>query len=170
MMSTTKRDALSVNNNNNNNGNGFKRGGNCALAFDDDVDKEEESLLVLENRKRKSNITWEEEDKIINKSQQQQHQRKTNMRCDVEVRLRRDSTAKKSEVKERVLEYFERSGMPTVRADEEINLDDSREEEHIQFRAEELGPLWCGDFDELLAFLRNNCEKIVTYWDASGEC
>jgi hypothetical protein len=52
------------------------------------------------------------------------------MRCDVEVRLKRDSTAKKSEVKKRVLEYFERSGMPTVRADEEINLDDSREEEH----------------------------------------
>ena len=51
------------------------------------------------------------------------------MRCDVEVRLKRDSTAKKSEVKERVLEYFERLGMPTVRADEEISLDDSREEE-----------------------------------------
>ena len=173
MMSTTtsrRRDALSTVNNNNNNGNGFKRGGNCALAFDDDVDKEEESLLVLENRKRKS-VSWEDEDKIINKNHQHQHQRKLkNMRCDVEVRLKRDSTAKKSEVKERVLEYFERSGMPTVRADEEINLDDSREEEHIQFRAEELGPLWCGDFDELLAFLRNNCEKIVTYWDASGEC
>ena len=172
MMSTTKRDALSTvnNNNNNNNGNGFKRGGNCALAFDDDVDKEEESLLVLENRKRKS-VSWEDEDKIINKNHQHQHQRKLkNMRCDVEVRLKRDSTAKKSEVKERVLEYFERLGIQTVRADEEINLDDSREEEHIQFRAEELGPLWCGDFDELLAFLRNNCEKIVTYWDASGEC
>ena len=172
MMSTTKRDALSTvnNNNNNNNGNGFKRGGNCALAFDDDVDKEEESLLVLENRKRKS-VSWEDEDKIINKNHQHQHQRKLkNMRCDVEVRLKRDSIAKKSEVKERVLEYFERLGIQTVRADEEINLDDSREEEHIQFRAEELGPLWCGDFDELLAFLRNNCEKIVTYWDASGEC
>lgn len=173
MMSTTtsrRRDALSTVNNNNNNGNGFKRGGNCALAFDDDVDKEEESLLVLENRKRKS-VSWEDEDKIINKNHQHQHQRKLkNMRCDVEVRLKRDSIAKKSEVKERVLEYFERLGIQTVRADEEINLDDSREEEHIQFRAEELGPLWCGDFDELLAFLRNNCEKIVTYWDASGEC
>ena len=168
MMSTTKRDALStVNNNNNNNGNGFKRGGNCALAFDDDVDKEEESLLVLENRKRKSNITWEDEDKIIIKNHQHQHQRKLkNMRCDVEVRLKRDSTAKKSEVKERVLEYFERLGMPTVR-DEEISLDDPREEEDIF--AEELGTL-CGDFVEVLAFLRNNCEKIVTYWDASGEC
>ena len=175
MMSTTKRDALStVNNNNNDGNNGFKqRGGNCALAFDDDVDKEEESLLVLENRKRKSNVTWEDEDKIINKSQRHQHQRKLkNMRCDVEVRLKRDSIAKKSEVKKRVLEYFERLGIQTVRADEEINLDDSREEEDIviALRAEELGPLWCGDFDELLAFLRNNCEKIVTYWDASGEC
>ena len=172
MMSTTKRDALSTVNNNNN-GNGFKRGGNCVLAFDDEVDKEEESLLVLENRKRKSNITWEDEDKIIIKNHQHQHQRKLkNMRCDVEVRLKRDSTAKKSEVKERVLEYFERLGIQTVRADEEINLDDSREEEDIviALRAEELGPLWCGDFDELLAFLRNNCEKIVTYWDASGEC
>ena len=169
MKSTTKRDALStVNNNNNNNGNGFKRGGNCALAFDDDVDKEEESLLVLENRKRKS-VSWEDEDKIINKNHQHQHQRKLkNMRCDVEVRLKRDSTAKKSEVKERVLEYFERLGIQTVRADEEINLDDSREGE--DFFVEELGPLYCGDFDELLAFLRNNCEKIVTYWDASGEC
>ena len=167
MMSTTKRDALSTVNNNNNNGNGFKRGGNCALAFDDDVDKEEESLLVLENRKRKS-VSWEDEDKIINKNHQHQHQRKLkNMRCDVEVRLKRDSIAKKSEVKKRVLEYFERSGMPTVR-DEDISLDDPREEEDIF--AEELGPLWCGDFDELLAFLRNNCEKIVTYWDASGEC
>ena len=170
MMSTTtsrRRDALStVNNNNNNNGNGFKRGGNCALAFDDDVDKEEESLLVLENRKRKS-VSWEDEDKIINKNHQHQHQRKLkNMRCDVEVRLKRDSTAKKSEVKERVLEYFERLGMPTVR-DEEISLDDPREEEDIF--AEELGTL-CGDFVEVLAFLRNNCEKIVTYWDASGEC
>ena len=166
MMSTTKRDALSVNNNNNNNGNGFKRGGNCALAFDDDVDKEEESLLVLENRKRKS-VSWEDEDKIIIKNHQHQHQRKLkNMRCDVEVRLKRDSTAKKSEVKERVLEYFERLGMPTVR-DEEISLDDPREEEDIF--AEELGTL-CGDFVEVLAFLRNNCEKIVTYWDASGEC
>ena len=165
MMSTTKRDALSVNNNNNN-GNGFKRGGNCALAFDDDVDKEEESLLVLENRKRKS-VSWEDEDKIIIKNHQHQHQRKLkNMRCDVEVRLKRDSTAKKSEVKERVLEYFERLGMPTVR-DEEISLDDPREEEDIF--AEELGTL-CGDFVEVLAFLRNNCEKIVTYWDASGEC
>ena len=154
-------------NNNNNNGNGFKRGGNCALAFDDDVDKEEESLLVLENRKRKSNVTWEDEDKIIIKNHQHQHQRKLkNMRCDVEVRLKRDSTAKKSEVKERVLEYFERLGMPTVR-DEEISLDDPREEEDIF--AEELGTL-CGDFVEVLAFLRNNCEKIVTYWDASGEC
>ena len=154
-------------NNNNNNGNGFKRGGNCALAFDDDVDKEEESLLVLENRKRKSNITWEDEDKIIIKNHQHQHQRKLkNMRCDAEVRLKRDSTAKKSEVKERVLEYFERLGMPTVR-DEEISLDDPREEEDIF--AEELGTL-CGDFVEVLAFLRNNCEKIVTYWDASGEC
>ena len=154
-------------NNNNNNGNGFKRGGNCALAFDDDVDKEEESLLVLENRKRKSVITWEDEDKIIIKNHQHQHQRKLkNMRCDVEVRLKRDSTAKKSEVKERVLEYFERLGMPTVR-DEEISLDDPREEEDIF--AEELGTL-CGDFVEVLAFLRNNCEKIVTYWDASGEC
>ena len=153
-------------NNNNNNGNGFKRGGNCALAFDDDVDKEEESLLVLENRKRKS-VSWEDEDKIINKNHQHQHQRKLkNMRCDVEVRLKRDSTAKKSEVKERVLEYFERLGMPTVR-DEEISLDDPREEEDIF--AEELGTL-CGDFVEVLAFLRNNCEKIVTYWDASGEC
>ena len=175
MMSTTKRDALStVNNNNNDGNNGFKqRGGNCALAFDDDVDKEEESLLVLENRKRKSNITWEDEDKIIIENHQHQHQRKLkNMRCDVEVRLKRDSIAKKSEVKERVLEYFERLGIQTVRADEEINLDDSREEEDIviALRAEELGPLWCGDFDELLAFLRNNCEKIVTYWDASGEC
>ena len=172
MMSTTKRDALSTVNNNNN-GNGFKRGGNCALAFDDDVDKEEESLLVLENRKRKSNITWEDEDKIIIENHQHQHQRKLkNMRCDVEVRLKRDSIAKKSEVKKRVLEYFERLGIQTVRADEEINLDDSREEEDIviALRAEELGPLWCGDFDELLAFLRNNCEKIVTYWDASGEC
>lgn len=148
MMSTTKRDALSVNNNNNNNGNGFKRGGNCALAFDDDVDKEEESLLVLENRKRKS-VSWEDEDKIINKNHQHQHQRKLkNMRCDVEVRLKRDSTAKKSEVKERVLEYFERLGMPTVR-DEEISLDDPREEEDIF--AEELGTL-CGDFVEVLAF------------------
>ena len=166
MMSTTKRDALSVNNNNNNNGNGFKRGGNCALAFDEDIDKEEESLLVLENRKRKS-VSWEDEDKIINKNHQHQHQRKLkNMRCDVEVRLKRDSTAKKSEVKERVLEYFERLGMPTVR-DEEISLDDPREEEDIF--AEELGTL-CGDFVEVLAFLRNNCEKIVTYWDASGEC
>ncbi|CAL6373237.1 unnamed protein product [Bathycoccus prasinos] len=166
MMSTTKRDALSVNNNNNNNGNGFKRGGNCALAFDDDVDKEEESLLVLENRKRKS-VSWEDEDKIINKNHQHQHQRKLkNMRCDVEVRLKRDSTAKKSEVKERVLEYFERLGMPTVR-DEEISLDDPREEEDIF--EEELGTL-CGDFVEVLAFLRNNCEKIVTYWDQSGEC
>lgn len=167
MKSTTKRDALStVNNNNNNNGNGFKRGGNCALAFDDDVDKEEESLLVLENRKRKS-VSWEDEDKIIIKNHQHQHQRKLkNMRCDVEVRLKRDSTAKKSEVKERVLEYFERLGMPTVR-DEEISLDDPREEEDIF--AEELGTL-CGDFVEVLAFLRNNCEKIVTYWDASGEC
>jgi len=153
-------------NNNNNNGNGFKRGGNCALAFDDDVDKEEESLLVLENRKRKS-VSWEDEDKIIIKNHQHQHQRKLkNMRCDVEVRLKRDSTAKKSEVKERVLEYFERLGMPTVR-DEEISLDDPREEEDIF--AEELGTL-CGDFVEVLAFLRNNCEKIVTYWDASGEC
>ncbi|CAL6371153.1 unnamed protein product [Bathycoccus prasinos] len=88
------------------------------------------------------------------------------MRCDAEVRLKRDSTAKKSEVKERVLEYFERLGMPTVR-DEEISLDDPREEEDIF--AEELGTL-CGDFVEVLAFLRNNCEKIVTYWDASGEC
>ena len=167
MMSTTKRDALSTVNNNNN-GIGFKRGGNCALAFDDDVDKEEESLLVLENRKRKSNITGEEEDKIIKLQQQHRHQRRTNMRCDVEVRLKRDSIAKKSEVKERVLEYFERLGIQTVRADEEINLDDSREGEDVF--AEELGPLWCGDFDELLAFLRNNCEKIVTYWDASGEC
>jgi glucose-6-phosphate isomerase len=166
MMSTTKRDALSVNNNNNNNGNGFKRGGNCALAFDHDIDKEEESLLVLENRKRKS-VSWEDEDKIINKNHQHQHQRKLkNMRCDVEVRLKRDSTAKKSEVKERVLEYFERLGMPTVR-DEEISLDDPREEEDIF--EEELGTL-CGDFVEVLAFLRNNCEKIVTYWDASGEC
>jgi pachytene checkpoint protein 2 len=167
MKSTTKRDALStVNNNNNNNGNGFKRGGNCALAFDDDIDKEEESLLVLENRKRKS-VSWEDEDKIIIKNHQHQHQRKLkNMRCDVEVRLKRDSTAKKSEVKERVLEYFERLGMPTVR-DEEISLDDPREEEDIF--AEELGTL-CGDFVEVLAFLRNNCEKIVTYWDASGEC
>ena len=166
MMSTTKRDALSTVNNNNNNGNGFKRGGNCALAFDDDVDKEEESLLVLENRKRKS-VSWEDEDKIIIKNHQHQHQRKLkNMRCDVEVRLKRDSTAKKSEVKERVLEYFERLGMPTVR-DEEISLDDPREEEDIF--AEELGTL-CGDFVEVLAFLRNNCEKIVTYWDASGEC
>jgi pachytene checkpoint protein 2 len=165
MMSTTKRFVLSVNNNNNN-GNGFKRGGNCALAFDDDVDKEEESLLVLENRKRKS-VSWEDEDKIIIKNHQHQHQRKLkNMRCDVEVRLKRDSTAKKSEVKERVLEYFERLGMPTVR-DEEISLDDPREEEDIF--AEELGTL-CGDFVEVLAFLRNNCEKIVTYWDASGEC
>ena len=153
-------------NNNNNNGNGFKRGGNCALAFDDDIDKEEESLLVLENRKRKS-VSWEDEDKIIIKNHQHQHQRKLkNMRCDVEVRLKRDSTAKKSEVKERVLEYFERLGMPTVR-DEEISLDDPREEEDIF--AEELGTL-CGDFVEVLAFLRNNCEKIVTYWDASGEC
>ena len=153
-------------NNNNNNGNGFKRGGNCALAFDDDVDKEEESLLVLENRKRKS-VSWEDEDKIIIKNHQHQHQRKLkNMRCDVEVRLKRDSTAKKSEVKERVLEYFERLGMPTVR-DEEISLDDPREEEDIF--EEELGTL-CGDFVEVLAFLRNNCEKIVTYWDASGEC
>ena len=153
-------------NNNNNNGNRFKRGGNCALAFDDDVDKEEESLLVLENRKRKS-VSWEDEDKIIIKNHQHQHQRKLkNMRCDVEVRLKRDSTAKKSEVKERVLEYFERLGMPTVR-DEEISLDDPREEEDIF--AEELGTL-CGDFVEVLAFLRNNCEKIVTYWDASGEC
>ena len=168
MMSTTKRDALSTVNNNNN-GNGFKRGGNCVLAFDDEVDKEEESLLVLENRKRKSNITWEDEDKIIIKNHQHQHQRKLkNMRCDVEVRLKRDSIAKKSEVKERVLEYFERLGIQTVRADEEINLDDSREGEDIF--VEELGPLWCGDFDELVAFLRNNCEKIVTYWDASGEC
>ena len=169
MMSTTtsrRRDALSTVNNNNNNGNGFKRGGNCALAFDDDVDKEEESLLVLENRKRKS-VSWEDEDKIINKNHQHQHQRKLkNMRCDVEVRLKRDSTAKKSEVKERVLEYFERLGIQTVRADEEISLDDSAEAEELV----ELGPLWCGDFDELLAFLRNNCEKIVTYWDASGEC
>ena len=142
------------------------------IAFDDDVDKEEESLLVLEKRKRKSNITGEEEDKIIKLQQQHRHQRRTNMRCDVEVRLKRDSIAKKSEVKERVLEYFERLGIQTVRADEEINLDDSREEEDIviALRAEELGPLWCGDFDELLAFLRNNCEKIVTYWDASGEC
>jgi pachytene checkpoint protein 2 len=165
MMSTTKRFVLSVNNNNNN-GNGFKRGGNCALAFDDDVDKEEESLLVLENRKRKS-VSWEDEDKIIIKNHQHQHQRKLkNMRCDVEVRLKRDSTAKKSEVKERVLEYFERLGMPTVR-DEDISLDDPREEEDIF--AEELGTL-CGDFVEVLAFLRNNCEKIVTYWDASGEC
>ena len=165
MKSTTKRDALSTVNNNNN-GNGFKRGGNCALAFDDDVDKEEESLLVLENRKRKS-VSWEDEDKIIIKNHQHQHQRKLkNMRCDVEVRLKRDSTAKKSEVKERVLEYFERLGMPTVR-DEEISLDDPREEEDIF--AEELGTL-CGDFVEVLAFLRNNCEKIVTYWDASGEC
>lgn len=153
-------------NNNNNNGNGFKRGGNCVLAFDDEVDKEEESLLVLENRKRKS-VSWEDEDKIIIKNHQHQHQRKLkNMRCDVEVRLKRDSTAKKSEVKERVLEYFERLGMPTVR-DEEISLDDPREEEDIF--AEELGTL-CGDFVEVLAFLRNNCEKIVTYWDASGEC
>lgn len=167
MMSTTKRDALSTVNNNNN-GNGFKRGGNCALAFDDDVDKEEESLLVLENKKRKSNITWEEEDKIIKSQQQHQHQRKTNMRCDVEVRLRRDSIAKKSEVKKRVLEYFERLGMATVRADEEISLVDSEEPEDVLEL--ELGPLWCGDFDELLAFLRNNCEKIVTYWDESGEC
>ena len=167
MKSTTKRDALSTVNNNNNNGNGFKRGGNCALAFDDDIDKEEESLLVLENRKRKSNITWEDEDKIIIKNHQHQHQRKLkNMRCDVEVRLKRDSIAKKSEVKKRVLEYFERSGMPTVR-DEDISLDDPREEEDIF--AEELGTL-CGDFVEVLAFLRNNCEKIVTYWDASGEC
>jgi pachytene checkpoint protein 2 len=167
MKSTTKRDALStVNNNNNNNGNGCKRGGNCALAFDHDIDKEEESLLVLENRKRKS-VSWEDEDKIINKNHQHQHQRKLkNMRCDVEVRLKRDSTAKKSEVKERVLEYFERLGMPTVR-DEEISLDDPREEEDIF--EEELGTL-CGDFVEVLAFLRNNCEKIVTYWDASGEC
>lgn len=160
-MSTTKRDALStVNNNNDNNGNSFKSGGNCVLAFDDDVDKEEESLLVLENKKRKSIITGEEEDKIIvNKSQQQhQHLRKTNMRCDVEVRLKRDSTAKKSEVKKRVLEYFERLGMATVRADEEISL------------AEDVLELWCGHFIELLAFLRNNCEKIVTYWDESGEC
>ena len=165
MMSTTKRFVLSVNNNNNN-GNGFKRGGNCALAFDDDVDKEEESLLVLENRKRKS-VSWEDEDKIIIKNHQHKHQRKLkNMRCDVEVRLKRYSTAKKSEVKERVLEYFERLGMPTVR-DEEISLDDPREEEDIF--AEELGTL-CGDFVEVLAFLRNNCEKIVTYWDASGEC
>jgi hypothetical protein len=163
-MSTTKRDALSTVNNNN--GNGFKSGGNCVLAFDDDVDKEEESLLVLENRKRKS-VSWEDEDKIIIKNHQHQHQRKLkNMRCDVEVRLKRDSTAKKSEVKERVLEYFERLGMPTVR-DEEISLDDPREEEDIF--AEELGTL-CGDFVEVLAFLRNNCEKIVTYWDASGEC
>lgn len=171
MMSTTKRDALSTVNNNNNNGNGFKNGGNCALAFDDDVDKEEESLLVLENKKRKSNITWEEEDKIIKLQQQHRHQRRTNMRCDVEVRLKRDSTAKKSEVKKRVLEYFERSGIQTVRADEEISLDDSAEAEDVF--AEELGPwcdLWCGDFDELVAFLRNNCEKIVTYWDESGEC
>ena len=165
MMSTTKRFVLSVNNNNNN-GNGFKRGGNCALAFDDDIDKEEESLLVLENRKRKS-VSWEDEDKIIIKNHQHQHQRKLkNMRCDVEVRLKRDSIAKKSEVKKRVLEYFERLGMPTVR-DEEISLDDPREEEDIF--AEELGTL-CGDFVEVLAFLRNNCEKIVTYWDASGEC
>lgn len=167
MMSTTKRDALSTVNNNNN-GNGFKSGGNCALAFDDDVDKEEESLLVLENKKRKSNITWEEEDKIIKSQQQHQHQRKTNMRCDVEVRLRRDSIAKKGEVKKRVLEYFERLGMATVRADEEISLVDSEEPEDVLEL--ELGPLWCGDFDELLAFLRNNCEKIVTYWDESGEC
>ena len=169
-MSTTKRDALSTVNNNNN-GNGFKRGGNCVLAFDDEVDKEEESLLVLENKKRKSNITWEEEDKIIKLQQQHRHQRRTNMRCDVEVRLKRDSTAKKSEVKKRVLEYFERSGIQTVRADEEISLDDSAEAEDVF--AEELGPwcdLWCGDFDELVAFLRNNCEKIVTYWDESGEC
>ena len=166
MKSTTKRDALSTVNNNNNNGNGFKRGGNCALAFDDDIDKEEESLLVLENRKRKS-VSWEDEDKIIIKNHQHQHQRKLkNMRCDVEVRLKRDSIAKKSEVKKRVLEYFERLGMPTVR-DEEISLDDPREEEDIF--AEELGTL-CGDFVEVLAFLRNNCEKIVTYWDASGEC
>ena len=43
-----------------------------------------------------------EEDKIIKSQQQHQHQRKTNMRCDVEVRLRRDSIAKKSEVKKRV--------------------------------------------------------------------
>ena len=125
-MSTTKRDALSTVNNNNN-GNSFKSGGNCVLAFDDDVDKEEESLLVLENREEKS-MTGEE-DKIIKSQQQHQHQRKTNMRCDVEVRLRRDSIAKKSEVKKRVLEYFERLGMATVRADEEISLDDSAEEE-----------------------------------------
>ena len=40
--------------------------------------------------------------------------------------------------------------------------------------------VWCGgggcyeprcSYDvELLAFLRHNCEKIVTYWDESGEC
>ena len=170
MMSTTKRDALStVNNNNNDGNNGFKqRGGNCALAFDDDVDKEEESLLVLENRKRKSNITWEDEDKIIIENHQHQHQRKLkNMRCDVEVRLKRDSIAKKSEVKKRVLEYFERSGMPTVRADEEISFKDDSREAEDGLREREL---WCGDFVEVLAFLRNNCEKIVTYWDESGEC
>ena len=147
MRSILKRDALSTvnnNNNNNNNGNGFKRGGNCALAFDDDVDKEEESLLVLENRKRKSNVTWEDEDKIINKSQRHQHQRKLkNMRCDVEVRLKRDSIAKKSEVKKRVLEYFERSGMPTVRADEEISFKDDSREAEDGLREREL---WCGDF------------------------
>ena len=173
-MSTTKRDALSTVNNNNN-GNGFKRGGNCVLAFDDEVDKEEESLLVLENRKRKSNITWEDEDKIIIKNHQHQHQRKLkNMRCDVEVRLKRDSIAKKSEVKKRVLVYCERLGMPTVRADEEISLDDSAEKEMcgvcgVGGRGGCYEPRCVYDV-ELLAFLRNNCEKIVTYWDESGEC
>ena len=171
-MSTTKRDALSTVNNNN--GNGFKSGGNCVLAFDDDVDKEEESLLVLENRKRKKKVTWEEEDNIIKIQHQHQHQRKTNMRCDVEVRLKRDSIAKKSEVKKRVLEYFERLGMPTVRADEEISLDDSAEKETCGVCG--VGGR-CGCYEprcvydvELLAFLRNSCEKIVTYWDESGEC
>ena len=170
---STKRDALSTVNNNN--GNSLKSGGNCVPAFDDDVDKEEKQLVLLENKKRKS-ITGEE-DIIINKSQRQ-HQRKTNMRCDVEVRLRRDSTAKKSEVKKRVLEYFEQLGMATVRADEEISLDDSREEEEYKEMCGVCG-VWgrCGCYevrcvvdDEVLAFLRNNCEKIVTYWDESGEC
>lgn len=171
---STKRDALSTVNNNN--GNSFKSGGNCSPAFDDDVDKEEKQLVLLENKKRKSIITGEE-DIIINKSRQQ-HQRKTNMRCDVEVRLRRDSTAKKSEVKKRVLEYFEQLGMATVRADEEISLDDSREEEEYKEMCGVCG-VWgrCGCYevrcvvdDEVLAFFRNNCEKIVTYWDESGEC